>query len=122
MCLHLERCYLVANAAALAMKEREVAQALRGHVWRACLAVQPPVRVELERVGAPDLGVALKDEHRELQVAACGDEQGFKTVAPWEIVVFDGDSEVELCISEKIQIRVEKRVSTAIDDHVDVKE
>lgn len=66
MCLHLERRNLVSNTAALAMEEGEIAQTVWGHIRRADLAVQPPVRVELERVSAPDLGVALEDEHGKL--------------------------------------------------------
>ena len=96
MCLHLQCRNLVADAAALAVVEWEVAQAMRGHVRRAGLAVQPPIRVELERVGSPDFGVALKDEHGQLQVGAGRDEQGLEAVATRKVVILDRDSQIEL--------------------------
>jgi hypothetical protein len=38
----------------------------------------------------------LEDEHGDLEVGACGDKKGFKTVVAGEVVVFDRDSQVEL--------------------------
>lgn len=111
MRLHLQSSNFVPDAAALAVVEWKVAHSIGWHDGRAWISAEPAFRVELERVKAPDFGIALKNEHGNLQVGSGGDEEGLQAITAWEVIIFDRNTKVQLQARESKCQLIEQKLS-----------